>query len=73
MSVKHGQDVVAGINLETIDILGFPKDAQRISVNGADITSSSWQYDADASLLSIYISVPLADDLNIKIYYDNGL
>ncbi|XP_037793117.1 maltase-glucoamylase, intestinal-like [Penaeus monodon] len=73
MTVMHGQDVVAGINLETIDILGFPKDAQRISVNGADITSSSWQYDADARLLSIYISVPLADDLNIKIYYDNGL
>ncbi|XP_063608806.1 sucrase-isomaltase, intestinal-like [Penaeus indicus] len=73
MTVMHGQDAVAGINLETIDILGFPKEAQRISVNGADIPSSGWRYDADASLLSIYISVPLADDLNVKIYYDNGL
>lgn len=71
MSVKHGQDAVAGINLETIDILGFPKDAQSISVNGAEIPSSGWRYDADARLLSIYISVPLADDLNVKIYYDN--
>ncbi|XP_042876375.1 sucrase-isomaltase, intestinal-like [Penaeus japonicus] len=73
MSVMHGQDVVAGINLETIDILGFPKNAESISVNGENIPSSGWQYDAAASLLSIYISVPLADELNVKIYYENGL
>lgn len=73
MSVMHGQDVVAGINLETIDILGFPKNAESISVNGENIPSSGWQYDAAASLLSIYISVPLADKLNVKIYYENGL
>lgn len=70
MAINHGEEVVAGLFLDRIDIYGFPKDAETINVNGAAIPSTDWAFDAAATVLTIRIHVPLADALNIKIFYD---
>lgn len=69
MTVQYNRDAAAGINLATIRFLGFPAVPDGISVNGVD--TDTYVYDEATQLLLLTLNVPLSDDLNILLNYQN--
>nr|XP_045621913.1 sucrase-isomaltase, intestinal-like [Procambarus clarkii] len=67
MSVMAGEDIVAGLFIDTIDIYGFPSAPQGVSVNDMELPGEDWEYDASTSVLTITTHAPLADPLSVFI------
>nr|XP_045622097.1 sucrase-isomaltase, intestinal-like [Procambarus clarkii] len=67
MSVMAGEDIVAGLFIDTINIYGFPSAPQGVSVNDMELPGEDWEYDASTSVLTITTHAPLADPLSVFI------
>lgn len=67
MSVMHGEDIVAGLFIDTVSIYGYPSDPESITVNDEPLTAEDWNYDASSSVLNITTHTPLAGPLDVII------
>lgn len=65
MEVMHSMTPVAGLNIETLQVFGYPANPEVIEVNGESLPSSQWSYEASSSVLVVYISAPLGENLTV--------
>lgn len=66
-AIMHGEDVVAGLTLETINIYGASGNPTAITVNNASLPESDWTFSEDVEVLTIRLSALLAEPLSVVI------
>ena len=66
-SIKHGEDVVAGLKFETISIYGASRNPTAIVVNGASLPMSDWTFTENVKVLTIRLSAHLSESLSVVI------
>ncbi|XP_069159660.1 sucrase-isomaltase, intestinal-like [Procambarus clarkii] len=67
MSIMHGEDMVTGLFIDTINIYGFPSAPQGVTVNDVALPAEDFEYTAASSVLTITTHAPLAQPLSVKI------
>ncbi|KAK3870746.1 hypothetical protein Pcinc_024052 [Petrolisthes cinctipes] len=69
MDVKHGEEQVAGLFLDTINVYGHPSEPQSITLDTLPLDPSAWMYDAAYQVLTINIHAPLDVPFTLQIHW----
>ncbi|KAK7082631.1 hypothetical protein SK128_006752 [Halocaridina rubra] len=67
MTVADSMTPVTGLSLETLKFYGYPMNPTDITVNGSPLSPGEWNFDPATSVLFVFISVPLGQDLTVQI------
>lgn len=67
MDIKHGEDSVEGLVLESFSFYGFSSNPTDVSVNGTSIPPSDWSFDADNNVLEVSAILPLNQEFIMTI------